>query len=114
MRELSDFVKTEFNKNDLFAECVLITNMDDADKFVLEISYGKYLGLKFKTSNLKEYFIDKLLTTRPDTNIINCNCTIECFNNSVFDGLLVFNNIKNCKYQEIINEIKQHKAVLIC
>ena len=118
MKELSEFVKTEFTKNCLFENFNEISNIDIVDNVVYNISCGKYINLKFRTSMIKEYFLDKLLVVRPDTKIINCNCSIECFNKNIFsisnNDLIVFNNIKNCKYCEILDNLKNYKAILIC
>lgn len=114
MKDLSEFVKDEFIKNHLFDESVYISTTDEADDLVSDVSYGRYVNIVFKNSSIKEYFIDKLNTHRPDANIINCNCTIDKFYENNFDGLLVFNNIKKCKHLQIIEDLQNYKGILIC
>lgn len=115
MKDLSTFVKDEFVKNHLFDEGVYISTIDDADKIISEISYGKYVNIVFEHSGLKDYFINALHTARPDINVINCNCSIDKFYENDFScGLLIFNNVKRCKHPEIIEELKKYKGILIC
>ena len=63
---------------------------------------------------MKDRFLDKLSTIRQDINVINCNCTVDRFLDNEFNGFLVFNNLKKCQHREIIEEIKKHKAILLC
>lgn len=114
MKDLSTFVRDEFLKNHLFDEGVYISTIDEADKIISEVSYGRYVNVVFEHSGLKDYFINNLYTQRPDINVINCNCTVNKFYENDFDGLLIFNNVKKCKHTEIVEEIKKHKGILIC
>lgn len=117
MKDLLDFVKNEFNKKALFEEGLLVDTIAETEKLVSEVSYGKYVNIVFKNSSMKDIFIDKLLTARPDANIINCNCSLDKFselNINNLSGLLVFNNIKKCKHSEIIETIKNYKGIMIC
>ena len=114
MKDLSTFVRDEFLKNHLFDEGVYISTIDEADKIISEVSYGRYVNIVFEHSGLKDYFINNLHTQRPDINVINCNCTVNKFYENDFDGLLIFNNVKKCKHNEIVEEIKKHKGILIC
>ena len=115
MKDLSTFVKDEFKKNRLFEDSVYIDTIDKADNLVAEVGYGRYVNIVFRSSSIKDYFIDKLSTMRPDINVINCNCSIDRFyENDLNTGLLVFNNIKCCKHNELIEEIKKYKGILIC
>jgi hypothetical protein len=54
-----------------------------------------------------------LSTARPDINVINCNSSIDSFLENDFTGLLVYNNLKHCKYKEIIEMINKHKGIII-
>ena len=114
MKDLSTFVRDEFLKNRLFDEGVYISTIDEADKIISEVSYGRYVNIVFEHSGLKDYFINNLHTHRPDINVINCNCTVNKFYENNFDGLLIFNNVKKCKHAEIVEEIKKHKGIMIC
>lgn len=117
MKDLSIFVKDEFVKKALFEEGLYVNTMTETEKLVSEVSYGKYVNVVFKNSGMKDVFIDKLLTARPDANIINCNCSLDKFNElniNNLSGLLVFNNIKKCKHSEIIEAIKNYKGIMIC
>ena len=114
MRELSEFVKNEFAKKQLFEEYQFIESIEGVDEIISSLNCGIYTSIKFKNSGLKDYFIDKITTCRPETNIINCNCSIDRFYNNDFDGLLIFNNLLQCKHQDILNEIKNYKGIFIC
>jgi hypothetical protein len=118
MRDLSVFMKEELMKSQLFMynenDYKYIDSIDEAEITVAAINCGNYMNLIFNSSNLKNYFIDKLLTSRQDTNLINCNCSKNRFDENSFDGLLVFDNVLKCKHPEILNEIKNHKGIFIC
>lgn len=114
MRELSDFVKNEFAKKQLMENYTLIESIEGVDKIINALNCGLYMNIKFKTSNLKDYFIDKITTSRPESNIINCNCSIDSYFDNQFNGLIIFNNISRCKYKEILEDIKKYKAINIC
>ena len=73
----------------------------------------KNINIVFKNSMIKNHFIDSLSTARPDINVINCNCSVDKFFENDFSGFLVFNNLKRCQHSEIIEEIKNHKGVLL-
>jgi hypothetical protein len=114
MRELSEFVKNEFAKKQLFEEYQFIESIEGVDEIISSLNCGIYTSIKFKNSGLKDYFIDKITTCRPETNIINCNCSIDRFFENSFDGLIIFNNIGKCRYQEILNEMTNYKSIKIC
>ena len=116
MKNLSTFIKEEMQKMHLLEdkEYIYINNFDEAECAVASICCGNLTNIVFSNSSLKKYFIDKLVIALPDANIINCNCSQDRFNENNFDGLLVFNNILQCKHQEILDEIKNYKGVFIC
>ena len=117
MKDLRSFVKDEFIKKALFERSLYVDSIEEAKNAAIKIGYGHYENVVFKNSSIKDIFINQLLTIRPDTNIINCNCSLNKFNEIKFDnlsGLLVFNNVKSCKHNEIIEAIKTHKSILIC
>lgn len=118
MKDLSVFVKNEFVKkeiNKLFnnIECVYIENFEDCNRIANEIGYGKHMNVSFKNGIIKDRFIDLLSSIRTDINVINCNCSLDCFFENDFSGFLVFNNLKRCQYTEIINEIKKHGGIIL-
>lgn len=116
MKELSVFIRNAFvsaDVNGLFEDSVYICAMDDVKPVVSDIIRGKYVNVVFKSSAIKEHFIDSLYTLRPDVNVINCNCSVDRFFENDFDGLLIFNNMKNCKHKEIIEETSNHKGIRI-
>lgn len=117
MKDLTIFIKDEFIKKALFEESLYIDNEKDAYNTAVKINSGKYINIIFENSILKNNFLDIITTMRPDSNIINCNCSIDNFNNiniNNLSGLLIFNNVKNCKHKEIIETIKNYKGILIC
>jgi hypothetical protein len=114
MKELSDFVKNEFAKKQLLEDYKFIDSIEGVDNIISSLNCGIYDNFKFKTSNLKDYFIDKLTTSRPEANIINCNCSIDSYFENNFYGLIIFNNVGRCKHKEIIEDIKTYKAIKIC
>jgi hypothetical protein len=114
MRELSRFVKDKFTLNGLFEDSVHVNTIEEVDDIVSEVGCGNYMNIVFKNSSLKDYFLDSLYSVRPDMRIINCNCTVDRFNENEFHGLLVFNNVNKCGHHEIIEELKNHKGILIC
>lgn len=116
MKNLSVYIKDEFVKQDidkLFANCISIDTIEEAEKAITSVSYGKYANIVFKNSCVKNHFIDELSTACPNINVINCNCSVERFFDNDFCGFLVFNNLKRCQYTEIIEEIKKHKGILL-
>lgn len=114
MNELSRFVKEEFIKTDIFEKGELVETLDDVNRVVVRVTIGEHINITFRSSYLKDYFISRVRDIRPDLNVINCNCTIDRFNENNFGGLLVFDNIKKCGHLEIIETIKQYKGVIIC
>lgn len=114
MRELARFVKDKFVLNGLFENGVRVNTIEEVDKVVGDISCGMYMNIIFKNSSLKNYFFDSLYNVRPDMKVINCNSTVDRFNENVFDGLLVFDNIGKCGHHEIVEELKNYKGILIC
>jgi hypothetical protein len=114
MKELSRFVKEEFLKNDLFEGGVFVTTLEEVDHMVSRVSAGECISITFRSSSLKDYFLDSLYGIRPDLNVVNCNCTVDRFNENTFDGLLIFNNVRKCGHLPIIEMVKKHKGVIIC
>ena len=60
MKDLSTFVKDAFLKNHLFDEGVYISTIEEADKMISEVSYGRYVNIVFEHSGIKDYFINNL------------------------------------------------------
>jgi hypothetical protein len=114
MKGLSDFVKDEFIKKQLFEEGLYINSFDEVNTVVNNINNGEYKNIIFENTYLKERFLSRLKMLRPDYNLINCNSSTNRFFENDFNGLIVFDNIKKCKDKEILEEIKKYKAVLIC
>ena len=114
MRELSDFVKNEFAKKQIFENYIFIESIEGVDNVINTLNCGIYANLKFKTTNLKNYFIDRITTIRPESNFINCNCSVERYFENQFNGFIIFNNIGKCKHQEILEDIENYKAINIC
>lgn len=114
MRKLSDFVKDEFIKKKLFEEGIYINDFEGVDNIVSNANNGNYFSVVFENSYFKECFLSKLKTVRPDYNLINCNSSTNRFFDNDFTGLLIFDNIKKCKDNSIIEEIKKYNAILIC
>lgn len=117
MTELSVFIRDEFVKNSvdkLFENYICIDTIEKADKMLSCISMGKYANIVFKNSIIKNYFIDTVSIIRPDAKIINCNCSVDKFFENDFNGLLIYNNLKHCKFSEIIEYISNHKGILLC
>lgn len=114
MKELSDFVKNEFIKQQLFENCIYVDTIEGVNEVINSLNRGIYLNIKFKTTNLKEYFIDQITTSRPESNIINCNCSVNSYFENTFNNLIIFNNLGKCKHQEILKDVEKYKAIKIC
>lgn len=119
MKNISVFIKDDLVKRDinkLFESNICIDTIEDAINTAVNIAYcrSNCTNIVFSTSAVKDRFITKLESIVQDTNVINCNCTIDSFFENDFSGFLVFNNLKRCQYKEIIEEIKKHKAILLC
>lgn len=117
MKNLSIFIKDEFIKKNidkLFENSICIETVEEANRAVSNINHGSCANIVFTSSLVKDRFLDKLKTYIPDINVINCNSTISSFFENDFGGFLVFNNLTRCKHAEIIEEIKKHKAILLC
>lgn len=119
MKNLSVYIKDEFVKRNidkLFVNCISINTFEDAKNIAESAGWCndlKNINIVFKNSMIKNHFIDSLSTARPDINVINCNCSVDKFFENDFSGFLVFNNLKRCQHSEIIEEIKNHKGVLL-
>jgi hypothetical protein len=117
MKNLSIFIKDEFikkNIDSLFENSICIETVEEANRAVSNINRGSCANIIFTSSLVKDRFLDRLKTYRTDINVINCNSTISSFFENDFGGFLVFNNLTRCKHVEIIEEIKKHKAILLC
>lgn len=116
MKNLSVFIKDEFVKRNidkLFEHSICIDTIEDAERIVSEVSYGRCVNIVFNNSACKNHFIDEISTACPETKVINCNCSVDKFFENDFYGFLIFNNLKHCKSAEIIEEIKKHKGILL-
>lgn len=117
MRNLSSFIHDEFVKKGIdkfFENSICIDTIEQANKMALKVSYGAYANFVFENTACKNAFINRLRIARTDINVINCNCSVNRFLENNFNGFLVFNNLKHCQHREIIEEIKNHKAILLC
>jgi hypothetical protein len=117
MKNLSIFVKDEFIKENiikLFENSICIETVEEANRAVSIINCGSYANIIFKSSHIKDRFLDRLRIRVENINVINCNSTVDRFFENDFGGVLVFNNLTHCKHTEIIEEIKKHKAIRLC
>ena len=119
MKNISVFIKDDFvkrNINKLFENNICIDTIEESINTAIDVAYGHSIctNIVFSTSALKDRFFEKLKSIQPELNVINCNSTIDSFLENNFNGFLVFNNLKRCQHMEIIEEIKKHKAILIC
>lgn len=114
MKELTEFVKNEFAKKQLFEEYKFIDSIEGVNEIIGSLNCGLYENIKFKNSGLKDYFIDKMRVYRPELNVINCNCSLDSYFENNFSGLIIFNNISRCKYAEILEDINNYNAIRIC
>lgn len=119
MKNISVFIKDDLvkrNINKLFESNICIDTIEDSINTAINVAYGysNCTNIVFSTSTVKDRFLSKLESIIPDINVINCNCTIDSFFENDFNGFLVFNNLKRCQHMEIIEEIKKHKAILLC
>lgn len=116
MKNLSIFIHDKFVQKDvdkLFENSICIDTIEEAADAAVRTLYGNYANIVFTNSTFKARFLDKLMTVKPDVRIINCNCTVDHFFENDFTGFLVFNNLKKCQHQEIIEEIKKHKKSVL-
>lgn len=116
MKNLSTFINDMYNKaviDRLFEDCIYIDSIEMAERTAKSICCGNIVNVIFENSIFKNRFIVVLSALMPNINIINCNCSSDSFSENTFDGFLVFNNLKFCKHKEIIEEIKNHKGVMI-
>lgn len=117
MKNLSTFIIDGFVKENIdkfFENGICIETIEQAANAALSVSYGNYANIVFTNTYVKNYFLERLQSYHSDINVINCNCTIDSFLENNFSGFLIFNNLKRCQHAEIIEEIKKHKAILLC
>lgn len=115
MKDLSNFIRNEFAKKQLFENYIFIDSNEGIDNVINSLNLGIYSNIIFKNSVLKNHFIDQISIARPGANIINCNCSVESYFDNQFDNLIIFNNVGRCKHQEIIEDINNYKEVIkIC
>lgn len=92
----------------------LINDYNEVDFLLFDIEYNNYLNLQFKNNNLKNYFLSKLNELNINTNLINCNSSIERFYDDYQqEGLKVFFNIDLCKDFDILKIVKNTPGINI-
>lgn len=92
----------------------VINDYNEVDFLLFDIEYNNYLNLQFKNNNLKNYFLSKLNELNINTNLINCNSSIERFYDDYQqEGLKVFFNIDLCKDFDILKIVKNTPSINI-
>lgn len=118
MKNLSTFIKDKIQSLHLLEkdDVIVINNIDEAECAASSVCCGNLINEKlvFNTTTLKNIFLENVMIHCSNAKIINCNCSIDRFYNNDFDGLLIFNNLLQCKHQDILNEIKNYKGIFIC
>lgn len=92
----------------------IINDYDEVDFILFDIEYNTYLNLQFKNNNIKNYFLSQLNKLNINTNLINCNSSIERFYNDYQkDGLKIFFNMDLCKDFDILKIVKNTQGINI-
>jgi hypothetical protein len=115
MININNYIKNE-NTLNIINPYKIIDDFNEVDIMVCNILDDKKIpNLIFSNLELKNYFYSKLEDYNIKYNYINCNSSIERFFNDIQnDGLILFNNINNCKDPDIIKIIKNTDGIIIC
>ena len=114
MKNLSEFVRNGFVAKKTTETYEYIDTIEGVDSIIEVLNCGNILSLKFKNTNLKNYFLDKISTIHPYCNVINCNCSIDKYYENNFSGYIIFNNIGRCRQIEILEDINKYKSIKLC
>lgn len=105
-----------------FEESYIYIDADtDMKKYAMDIRYNEALTkiprLIFSKSVLKNKFFDMLgFYNDNDITILNCNSNIDLFR-ITFSGrgaVLIYNNVRKCDDEEILEYINNYKGILVC
>lgn len=110
-------ISTYIKRNKMIKEsCIIIDNIEDAEKLARSINQKENIYAKFETYSLKNIFMSEAQINSPGINIINCNSNrykfFENIENSQYD--IIFNNIDKCTDDVILEYIKNNKGIYIC
>ena len=113
--DLRSFIKTDFILQELHKSCRVVSNIEEADLYVLDVLRGDYENVIFERSNLKNYCFDKIREYQ-NINIVNCNSSLERFCESICDNntLTIFDNVSKCHDENILNLVVNKKGILVC
>ena len=113
--DLNTFIKVDFIRKEMEKSCVVISSIEEANQFALDVSEGKYRNVIFEKSSLKSYCFAEI-QKRCDVNIINCNSCLDRFCESLSNGqaINIFDNINKCKNIDILKLIINRKGILVC
>lgn len=115
MIDLNSYIKVDFLRSEIQKSSIVVTNIDEADLFALNISQGIIQNVIFEKSSLKSYCFDRIKTLC-DVNIINCNSCIDrfCEDYAQSSKVTIFDNINQCKNPDILDIIFNSKGILVC
>lgn len=103
-------------KSTLFKNHVVISNIDEIDDLVLNISNKKYKNIIFEKTTLKNYCFDKL-SKLLNISIINSNSCLNRFcmdlHESDSSDIIIFDNINKCNNSDILDIIINKKSILV-
>ena len=112
--DLNSFVKVDFIRQELSKSCVVVSSIEEADAYALDLSQGRIRNVIFEKSNLKNYCSSKI-REHVNVNIVTCNSSLERFCESLDDSMLtIFDNVNLCRNVDILNLIVNKKGILVC
>ena len=115
MIDINTYIKND-NIVNIIKPYQIISSVDEVEIIICNIIDGKRTtNLIFDNNELKKYFYYRLDEYNVDYSYINCNSNLERFFNDIQqDNLLIFNNINNCKDENIIKIIKNTPGLIVC
>lgn len=115
LQDLSSFIKTDFVLQELRKSCRVVSSIEEANAYALDISQGQYDNVIFEKSNLKNYCFAKIREL-VDVNIVNCNSSLQRFCESISEGahVTIFDNVNKCHDADILNLVVNKKGILVC
>ncbi len=114
MIDLNNYISITNIKEQIGKTYKNISNINEANIFIKDVLSNNIYNVKFSRSSLKNYCFEHIQKYM-DINIINCNSCMERFCEDYIKEAQVniYNNIKSCKSEDILNLIYNSKGIFV-